>query len=56
MISISFSHFFPRQCLHATWRHFQWTKLQWYNSFWNLALTIVDQRNIIHCDCYIKNV
>ena len=34
--------------------NFQWTKLKWYNSFWNLVVTIVDQRNI-HCNCYIKN-
>ena len=49
------SHFFPRQCSHTAWRNFKWTKLQWYNSFWNLVLTIVDQRNI-DCYCCIKNV
>jgi len=53
-ISVSFSHLFPRPCSHALWRNFQWTKLQWCNSFWNLVLTIVDQSNI-HCNCYIKN-
>ena len=33
---------------------FIWTKLQWYNMFWNIVLTIVDKGNI-HCNCYIKN-
>ena len=54
-ISTSFSHFFPKWFSHAALRNFQWTKLQWYNMYWNLVLTIVDQRNI-HCNCYIKNL
>ena len=31
-----------------------WTKLQWFNMFRNILLTIVDKRNF-HRNCYIKN-
>ena len=49
-----FFSFFPRQCSHLARKTFKWIKFQWYNTFRNLALTIVDYRNI-HCNCYMKD-